>query len=680
MADQAPTPKIDVSQLFDMFDKNNYSIASQKKAMDKVSPGFSDKYSDDDYVAFRQRAGKPIANYKKPVGPEPTNTDKVLQYLRPVLDTLVGGGVGAMSLPGGPGVAATAGLMAAGATDMGVKRAMSSPPQSTLGQAFGLSPGSPEDDITDTAETLGANELGGKITSNLFKGLSNLGLEKAVKGSVAGPLAKLDATFSQYYVKTFGDKPISKWVEDVFASGAKARAIENSGNLNMQAGTDLAKKITGRQNVTLDWLSDQMKVGAENQLAASKFESNRLSEIVKNISQANILAIPQNDGSVLAIKGPVNLGHTIQAAQDFLTQRTALLGDLTKANNEDQPLIAAAQRILQVSNAQFDDQTGQLIRSQPISFEDAWNFKKGADELGYGSGDKINTTFTGKVFQSLSRSLNDDIESSIGNWKNDPGKNALKSFQNAKATVAQRYNLFDEDGMRQLLVKNNSSVPAISSIINDPKMLQRTLSAGNLQLPSGKVTSTNMRRDLQGFKFVDILTNAYKADPVDSTKGVFDAAKASQNWNDPGFAESKSLLFNAQNRQDIDQFFKNLAMTQQKQIGGMMANSKLWMGAKATVMLGTAMVAGLDASPWASTALSVEVGAGVLSKWMTDPKKARLMVAMAGGQPLNMSQTLAAKTIFSGLQGYEMSINLKNGQKAKATVDRDGNIIPATNP
>lgn len=667
-------PKIDLSAMLDMFDKNDYSIADQKKALDKVTPGFSDLYSDADYLAFRNKVGKPAKQYMKAAEPSPSLYDKVIQNLRMPLDAVASGAGGLLGAPGGPaGVAIGAGSAAA-ATDAGLRSTMTQKPPSTLGPMLGMTPGSPADALQDTAETLGTNELTGRIGNKVLSGLNGLIKEWGTKGSVAGPLADLDATYSQYKERTFGSNPVSKWVEDIFAAGSKAKALENSGQLNLAAGTDLAKKMTGRTNVSLDWLSRNTQLNAENQFKASLTHSNALADNVANLAKANIMINPLPDGGIEAIPGPINLGNSIQAAQNFLDNRKAVLGDLSKASGQDVPLIASAQQLIAKAQPIFDPQTGQLIRSKPIGFKEAWDLKKGFDELAYGGG-ATDVSFSASTFRNLGKAVNEDIENSLPHWANDPGKTALRDFLNAKATVAQRHNVFDNDGLRQLLDTENSTVPEISKITSDPQKLQRALNASELKMPGGVISSSNMKRDLQGHKFVEMLSSAWNSDPIDPTKGTFDARKLSDSWNSYS-DESKKMLFSASNRADIDQFVKNLAMTQQKQVGVGM-NSKMMMAGRASVILGAGLISGGNLSHYAEGIGGMELGGAALAKLLTNPKAARLMVAVSSGAPLNMSQQAASKIITGALTGYTVNVLLPNGQKSKATVDpKTGELDP----
>lgn len=716
----------DYTNLFKNQDFNNLDINDQLKRLSTVDSTFG-TWNADKYASFRQSLGVPLQGQIR----QPTSLkDKVIEGVRPVADAVAGGVSGLAATPTGPLGMGAAGLGGAMLIDQALQAAEDRKPVSALTGSTGMA---------NTVETVGMNEIGGKIGDRIIGGLGNVLKELNVPGSVVGSISKLNPTFSQMYRNTFGEgygSDISKWVEDIFASGSKARALENSGKASMFEGTALAGRLASkRPNVVSnpDWMAPSIRTNYENNFYQSVMASNKEAATAKLVGKANPELIPlpaeppQNNPIVkkvidnlgggdftqmtpqaqqsiismakqlgytpvipkpISIEGRINIfNNTRKAAQDFLDEKMKLFPDIAKAPQEDQALMQAAQSLIRISEPIVDPNTG-VATQMPVSFKDAWQFKQTTDRFGYKNSDDPNAlSYTGSTFQKLSKAINQDIDESIPLWKNNPNGVATKAWQNAKTIVAQRNSLFAEDGLAQLLKETNSTVPDVDAILNDPVKLQRAIDAGVLKMSSGQVASTNVRGNLQGYKIDQMLNNAWKGDSIDSTKGVIQPEILINDWTSFGRGESKKILFNnAQTRQDIDQLFKQIAISQQKQTFGGLGGRNMWV-VRGGIMLAPALMGDL-------TGLS-EYGAGITGVMLTgnaianimtkgsymgvgSPSIPRAMIAAISGAPMNRSMQTISRGIVGALQGTGavITINTRDGKKIDGTISKDGQFVP----
>lgn len=203
---------------------------------------------------------------------------------------------------------------------------------------------------------------------------------------------------------------------------------------------------------------------------------------------------------------------------------------------------------------------------------------------------------------------------------------------------------------------------ALDKVIKDPTKLQDTLSrAAELG------TEDNLRKSLAGYKFMDIFNKATTrkvGENIYSDNVVrVNPQTVANEWLDPKMQDSLKVLFNSKQRGDIEQFFKNLAIVQDKIGGG--SNKKLWL-MEGGIGLGAGMLTG---SPLhgAAGAAGIYIGAQAVSRILTNPKTARLAVALAGGEPLGVSEQLAGKLITRALQGTTVALINEKGEKVPGT-------------
>jgi len=69
------------------------------------------------------------------------------------------------------------------------------------------------------------------------------------------------------------------------------------------------------------------------------------------------------------------------------------------------------------------------------------------------------------------------------------------------------------------------------------------------------------------------------------------------------------------------------------------------------------------------------IGAEVLGRLLTNPKVGRLLVAMAGGEPLGVSEAYAGRQIANALQGSTIALMGPDGTKTPVRVQGE-KLVP----
>ncbi len=201
------------------------------------------------------------------------------------------------------------------------------------------------------------------------------------------------------------------------------------------------------------------------------------------------------------------------------------------------------------------------------------------------------------------------------------------------------------------------SFSKIDSVIRDPKKLQDVLAAAQ-----SNGVGTNLRESLRGYQFQKIF-NAAADNNLEGTPTRINPQVLSKMWSDPSMQDSLKTLYNAKQRADITQFFKNIEYTQDKINTNPIAKKLIFM--HGGVGLATGLLTGNIPAGATMSAVSL-LGAEGLGRLLTNPKTARLMVALAGDEALGVSDRYAAKVISDVLQG--MTIGM---------VNQDGSVTPS---
>jgi hypothetical protein len=614
------------------------------------------------------------------------------------LTPALGLGVGAATIASAPVTIPTliAGTTIGGLTYMAADR-MLQQQMSVKPTTFSWNPITPssKDINANSAEQLLANEFGGRAVSKVMSGLRAVVKEMKVPGSITGEISNLLPTYSQIRQALTGEVPVSKLIEDIFAAKAKTQAIEKSASLGMNEGDILAQQLSGRTSAQLssrEAKADFIQRDAITSKAAYQLESNMQSNIVKGIAKTpdiiqngikvpgNIVQIPNavqptsltlpGNPTTRSIEGPISLDNTIEAAQRYLLEKQKIFGDVTKNISlmppKDQKLVNAALQLHRAANVTLDVHTGDILSHDPISFEDAWQFKQALGDL-YTKNPQSTVLF---------RTINDDIANSIKTWPNKPGE-ALKAWENAKDTVEQRILLHGAKGLKNLINTTDSAIPEVESILKDPKKLDRALTTGNTTFLSGRKSSTSIREDLQGYDIKRSLEDSWIVDPNDATKMKFDANKLMDKTNDPGMKDSYNLLYSSAEREARDKLFKNLAITQQRQTSLGNYAKLVWPARGGLALAGGLASQQLGGSFFYGAGItSIILSGTAVANILVKPGAARVLAALAEGHKLGSDQFMS-RLIFGALQGTGSAITLKSRNKdMTGTIDSKGEFVP----
>lgn len=608
--------------------------------------------------------------------PTPSWLQHVLDIVRPMssIPAVAAGTEAASAIPGPPALKALGGAAVGAGTYLGLdtllQRLQDQPPQNL------------QESLTNSAGQLALNELGTRAVGGIVKGGKALGRgisEAFSPGSVIPvDLAQYEPTTSQLSKMSSGKAlPGTKFAEDVLAQKSKAVALDRTGTIAKKIGDEGIRALSDQSSTDPNTLGALVRASAKQGLDQSFKESEAQASAAKLIAKGNVFQIQSPSAIpgvplIKSVEGPIHVDSAKQAAAAFLSsQKQELLQGIVPSESEKQ-LTGLATKI--------------MSQDGPFSFEEAWNLKRTADEfsyLGRPLAGVTSVTDTQNPFRSIGQALNDDIDKSIPQWENRPTE-ALKAWQNAKATVAQRVNTFNVKGdkLSSIIDRSQTPLPAIDRILADPQQLQRTLSTGELKFPSGAVGATNMKKDLGGYKLAQILQGATSTDLANP--GVFrlNPTKVAEQWNDPKFQISKDLLYNKTQQADIGEFLQNMANVQDRQIGGMPTGQKIWM-AKAGLVLAPSLLTGaVTGSPVAgglagAGVVGIRLLGGAAGKLLTNPKTARIIVAASAGQPLGVSDQYASRVIASVLQGGSIALLRPDGSETQVEV-RDGSLVPVS--
>jgi hypothetical protein len=196
---------------------------------------------------------------------------------------------------------------------------------------------------------------------------------------------------------------------------------------------------------------------------------------------------------------------------------------------------------------------------------------------------------------------------------------------------------------------------SMDKLVSDPVRLQDALTRSQ-QAGLG----TNVRQDLGGYRFSRVLQNATKPD------GSLDIGMARAAFENPDFTETNKILYGSRAASDINQFFKNASFVDGK-VSPNGTLRKILLRADGVVLpfalIHSAITGSTSGLATSGTAVGLQITASGLTRLFTRPESARIMVKLAGAEPLGMSDAFAAKIILRGLQGTASYLIGKDGQK-----------------
>ncbi len=612
--------------------------------------------------------------------------DTALEFLRPILSSLAGAGGGVAGAPAGP-VGAGAGAAAAyTAVDAALQHLESKPPQSISSEIAGFEPGSIPDTLTNTAQQAAVGKvIGGVVNKGMktVKGLMNVG-----KAPIAGTIHELDPTFSQA-VAPSRFQTFTQWMEDKLAPGAKTEALEASGGkanelfkkMNFTASGNQSNVNAGAPHAMLQNIADKY----ETQILRLNDAADDAANTVRTIAKANTLPSGMGGLPVLTAGplgrsggtvGPVGLLETARRAQSYLLEQQKHFMGSAGIPEAKKEAINEAQAILKNLGAQIDPQ-GNVIGVQNIGFDQAWEIQKAVGNVAFKRGG------TGEL-SNIYHAMGDDIEQSIGSWKNDPAKTALSAFRASKAAAAMKFEMFKNPDkaptITAFLDNTRSDVPVVNEIVNTPKMLREAIAGSKISIPTptGATTLSDVKAKeaLSGYALDSIRRNNFTPSVMNPNIGTFDAPGILQKWNDPLFQESKKLMFSAAQRGNFDQLFKNISMVSQKASPGSVS-PMMWLaraGFAAAPILVTGAMHNYQVSGMAVSG-AILTGAA-MAKLMANPNTARYLIAAANGAPLGASQQFVGKQVANVLHGTMVGMMNGAGQTEWGELDKEGKWEP----
>jgi hypothetical protein len=519
------------------------------------------------------------------------------------------------------------------------------------------------------------------------RAIGNIYKEVSDPGSVIGSFAQLNPTTAQLHKYIFGGKGLVsqsvKWIEDIFASGAKATAIDKSAELGTKAGNELigARQGDYNPNEFFQTVKGKITSAGEDSLANSNRLGDSAVASAQNFPHTFMQTVQTPTGSVRlpqTVAAPIPLNNTLAAAEKMVAEFDSGSGSAAGQGFLD-PKQAELRKMAQSIIDKSRDPNGGV---NPVSFREAWTLKKLADrfqmyEKSRSKFELRDPTSSEPYFKTLSESMNDDIDNGLKTLKGNPLEKAklVGYWKDAKAAVGQRLALMDAEGDKliDVIKSKQTELPVLDEILADPKQLHRALALGEVQFPGGGQAKQSVRSDYITYKIQKMYNDSWSTSASDPTKKVFDAAKLMDTWNDPKFKDSKDLLFSQKLQGEYDQLFKQIAATQGKQ---QMSNARLWaLKAGISVMPGLALghISGL---PSTGATAAVGLGMGVIGKLMTMKGMSRALIAAASGAPLGMSTEAFARAVAKAAAGGGvMTLIGSDGKETRGEVDADGQFV-----
>jgi hypothetical protein len=260
------------------------------------------------------------------------------------------------------------------------------------------------------------------------------------------------------------------------------------------------------------------------------------------------------------------------------------------------------------------------------------------------------------------------LSKQVGFQRLDNGRiNFTLNPQRSLENVAKLGQVVDPEGFQ--------TFGAVDKVIANPKLLESTLTAAQ-----SNGVGENLKRTLQSYQFQKIY-NAAAERSLSGTKATNNVVRMNPDtidkmWLDPKMQDSLGKLYTSKQRADISQFFKNVQATQDKIQSNPIAK-KLFV-LHGGVGIATGLLTGnVAAAPIAS--MSTFIAAEGVGRLLTNTKTARLMVRLAGGEALGMSDEFAGKLLSQVLTGSTVALMDAEGNKTPVKVE-NGKFVPLELP
>lgn len=199
----------------------------------------------------------------------------------------------------------------------------------------------------------------------------------------------------------------------------------------------------------------------------------------------------------------------------------------------------------------------------------------------------------------------------------------------------------------------------LDEVIQDPERLAKVLIAG-------QGIGSNTKKDLAAYQFMKMINDSSSNISPDGVTRRIDPKKLSAMWNDPEMNVSFDVLYGKQGRKDVTDFLRNIAITQDAPTR---KGIRYFGGGFALPM--TYFIDQIAGIPHAAGFSGLAIGAGVMGHLLTSTKTARIVTAMAGGEPLSASQTYVSRALVDGLQGSTVALMDNEGNKTYGSFQKD---------
>jgi hypothetical protein len=273
-----------------------------------------------------------------------------------------------------------------------------------------------------------------------------------------------------------------------------------------------------------------------------------------------------------------------------------------------------------------------------------------------------------------------DAEKGIESFIETRAAGPVKSYPTGTTEVTPGMETTVKYGQKVTAIPGKTVEPEVLSFsvldntISDPRKLNKVLADAQ-----ANGVGFNLKKSLQGYQFMKMFNEASERSVTAQGSRLLNnqtvrinPKKLDEMWLAPEMQDSYKTLYNAKQRSDITQFFKNIEMTQDKIDTGY---RKLWImgggiGMASDLLLGhTIPMGGIGG------VTGVYLGSKVLGKMLTNPKVARYFVALAGGEPLEASEKFAGRIIIQALQGSTVALINKDGSRTPVVVQGE-RLVP----
>lgn len=234
----------------------------------------------------------------------------------------------------------------------------------------------------------------------------------------------------------------------------------------------------------------------------------------------------------------------------------------------------------------------------------------------------------------------------------DQYKSDLSAFQNPTFTPSEE--------ATHILKGGKNPFSKLDDVIQDPDRLSKVLIAG-------QGLGTNVRKDLQAYQFMKTVNEATTRNATTGAIRI-DAQKIKDVFNNPEMNTSLNTLFGKAGRENVEDFIRNIALTQDKTMASGKALRYIGGGFALPITYILDNVAGI---PHSAGFTGVYIGTSVLGRLLTKPAVGKVLTDLAGGQSLDMNEKLLGRLLTSALQGLSIALIDGEGKKHWTEINVD---------